>query len=263
MALDPVSAPPTDVSNTLLRTAERRSPGASWPPSDRALLRTPGLSQARADGVRVSCADCTCATDWFSDRAPGTRSRSASAGDRAQLALAGERRLLPLVRVDGGADSLWAQGKHAFTAAATMNGSRSSSRSSSRSATLGPLQQLFGRRCRPSSRWTVAGLGRGGGGDLPERAPELERLPPPARLGQLALRPLRARDLSALDPRSAGVCTSSSERRAASPATSARTSPTTVSRARRAAERRARAGGRPGALHGAREAGEAPRDPGG
>jgi cytochrome c peroxidase len=81
-----------------------------------------GLSPGRADGTRVSCADCHSPTEWFSDARPDNNV-SQGVGLTA-------RNSPSLVNVafyqawgwDGRADSLWGQCHHAYVAPGTMAG---------------------------------------------------------------------------------------------------------------------------------------------
>lgn len=121
MELSPGTSPPVDALND-------RYVGAS--DAYRTALATFGqqlffdteLSEPRPDGGRVACAECHAPNDWFSD---GRGENHVSYG----VDWTG-RNSPSLVNVgyyvsfgwDGRADALWAQGKHAFEAPATMRG---------------------------------------------------------------------------------------------------------------------------------------------
>ena len=123
MALSPSRSPPTDIGNDLYvnGSSMRR---ASLALLGQQLFFDPELSTPRADGSGVSCAECHSPTHWFSD---GRGETHVSDG----VGWTG-RNSPSLVNVgyylsfgwDGRADSLWAQGKHAFEAPATMAGDR-------------------------------------------------------------------------------------------------------------------------------------------
>lgn len=123
MAFSARSSPPIDIGNDLYVGApeSRRAALATF---GQQLFFDPELSSARADGTRLSCAECHSPTDWFSDgRGENNVSFGVSWTGRNSPSLVNVGYYLTFAW-DGRADTLWAQGKHAFEAAATMKGDR-------------------------------------------------------------------------------------------------------------------------------------------
>lgn len=163
MAHDPVATPPVDVSNDVLRLGALNQPAT---PAFRnklvifgqQLFFDTGLSTPRPDGVQVSCATCHM-PGWFGDP------REAN---NVSLGLGWSKRNSPsLVNVgyyvtfgwDGGADSLWAQGKHAFENDRTMKGDRLHLARQVARRYGDPFEELFQARL-PPALLTDAGVGQ-------------------------------------------------------------------------------------------------------
>ncbi len=129
MVLDPMVAPPTDVSNEFMGPIVGEMPmlkavQAELVSLGQQLFFDDGLAGVGLDGNKVGCVTCHLPSHAFSD---GRADNAVSAG------IGWTRRNSPgLVNVgyyvsfgwDGRADALWAQGKHAFEAGATMSGDK-------------------------------------------------------------------------------------------------------------------------------------------
>lgn len=123
MALDPVAAPPVDISNDLLRgSAGSRKDLAVFGQQlffDRELSADGGV-----DNAMVTCTDCHSPAHHFSDpRAQNNVSRGLKWTDRNSPSLVNVGYYVSF-GWDGRADSLWGQGMHAYSGAKTMGGTK-------------------------------------------------------------------------------------------------------------------------------------------
>ena len=120
MALDPKVAPPIDVSNDFLRGGRAMTNATDLAVFGQQLFFDIGLS---ADGTQVACSDCHSPEHWFADARGKQTSFGLDWTDRNSPSLVNVGYYVSF-GWDGRADSLWAQGRHAFASAKTMKGTK-------------------------------------------------------------------------------------------------------------------------------------------